>query len=516
MPDSSIGLLPPRHNLRRMDCPDQGDILRCPCKPALTLALAALSVCGVGAKTTPINLKITTKSGARNKTAPLLHGLFFEDINHSGEGGKYAELIRNRAFQGSDGTSDWASIPWTPTLTAWKSIVGALPSLDLLSPPSDALKTVLKVETPDNSVGRWDGSMKGGGNGRGGHTDWCIRQQYEALFYLKASQPKYKRNISHITASLRSNLTSKAFASEKIKFTANLTTTKYTPNAASSSNNTTALTLDGKEAARQVFFFDLISVFPPTNKNRKNGLRKDLAQTLKDLIKILATGKTKKLGVLQLKWPAIPRVLGMVRGSRTGTALDHLCDYSLDVSGINPANTVPKDEMGVYIQEALDQLEYAMGDARTTLSRDRPGGVDWVNGEGRHYIEQPNLIGFTADPSQTVLFTPYYQSKLFATYTGTETLPIVNTNGDFNSLWWASSIEVPTSSKGAERIFVKLVNSGGDSVPVTTELDRTYAFNFRNNQTAIYLTEAKDAVDKWGSKKAWDVPSWSVVVLELR
>jgi len=47
----------------------------------LALALAALSACGVGAKTTPINLKITTKSGARNKTAPLLHGLFFEDIN---------------------------------------------------------------------------------------------------------------------------------------------------------------------------------------------------------------------------------------------------------------------------------------------------------------------------------------------------------------------------------------------------------------------------------------------------
>lgn len=28
-----------------------------------------------------VSLKVTTKSGARNKTAPFLHGLFFEDIN---------------------------------------------------------------------------------------------------------------------------------------------------------------------------------------------------------------------------------------------------------------------------------------------------------------------------------------------------------------------------------------------------------------------------------------------------
>lgn len=30
-----------------------------------------------------VTLKISTKSGTRNKTAPLLHGLFFEDINVS-------------------------------------------------------------------------------------------------------------------------------------------------------------------------------------------------------------------------------------------------------------------------------------------------------------------------------------------------------------------------------------------------------------------------------------------------
>lgn len=146
--------------------------------------------------------------------------------------------------------------------------------------------------------------------------------------------------------------------------------------------------------------------------------------------------------------------------------------------------------------------------------------------------KQPNLIGFTADSSQTVLSTSYYQSKLFSTYTGTETLPIINTNGDFNPLWWASSIEVPKDKKrGAERIFVKFVNSSKDKIPVTIELDKTvtranatllrnddeYAFNYLNNQTAIHLVEEKVAVHGWGTRKVdWDVPGWSVVVLELR
>lgn len=115
----------------------------------------------------PLTLKISTASGTRNKTAPLLHGLFFEDINHSGDGGLYAELIRNRAFQGSDVTlgqkkgfsgdriidSENKEVPWGPTLTAWKSIGGALLSLDTLNPLSDALGTVLRVDIPTDATG---------------------------------------------------------------------------------------------------------------------------------------------------------------------------------------------------------------------------------------------------------------------------------------------------------------------------------------------------------------------------
>lgn len=48
-----------------------------------------------------VNLTVTTQDHSKqNETAPKLYGLMFEDIDHSGDGGIYAEMLINRAFQG--------------------------------------------------------------------------------------------------------------------------------------------------------------------------------------------------------------------------------------------------------------------------------------------------------------------------------------------------------------------------------------------------------------------------------
>lgn len=49
-----------------------------------------------------VSLSILTETGVKNATAPNLYGWMFEDINHSGDGGLYGELLVNRAFEGSD------------------------------------------------------------------------------------------------------------------------------------------------------------------------------------------------------------------------------------------------------------------------------------------------------------------------------------------------------------------------------------------------------------------------------
>ena len=40
-------------------------------------------------------------------TSPYQYGLFFEEINHAGDGGLYAELVRNRSFE--EGITGWAT-----------------------------------------------------------------------------------------------------------------------------------------------------------------------------------------------------------------------------------------------------------------------------------------------------------------------------------------------------------------------------------------------------------------------
>lgn len=56
---------------------------------------------------TPVSLNILTETGTKNATAPYLYGWMFEDINHSGDGGIYGELLTNRAFDGS-------TVTWSP------------------------------------------------------------------------------------------------------------------------------------------------------------------------------------------------------------------------------------------------------------------------------------------------------------------------------------------------------------------------------------------------------------------
>ena len=73
--------------------------------------------------------------------------------------------------------------------------------------------------------------------------------------------------------------------------------------------------------------------------------------------------------------------------------------YSLDVSRINPANSVLKDEMGFYIQEALDQLEYAMRDAKKTY---------WGKKRAEHGHPEPFSIKFVEIGNEDWFSDSYY------------------------------------------------------------------------------------------------------------
>jgi len=209
-------------------------------------------------------IKLNVASSGGNASSPLAYGIMFEDINHSGDGGIYAELIQNRAFQGS---TEHPSV-----LTPWYSLGGATLSLEnLTNPLSWALPTSVKVS---------------GGKGKVGLANpgwWGIDvkpQKYTGSFWVLGS---YKGKF---TAKLQSNLTSKVFATTTIDSKA--TAGKWVEHkfelkpkvAAPNSNNTFVLEFD---AGKGSLDFNLISLFPPTYKNRPNGNRVDLMEALKAL-----------------------------------------------------------------------------------------------------------------------------------------------------------------------------------------------------------------------------------------
>ena len=245
-------------------------------------------------------MNIWTKNGTRNETAPYLSGLLFEDIAHSGDGGLYAELIRNRAFQGSGVTigrvpgqqlpgviikeSENPVIPFAPVIDGWHPVGDVHLSLDLLHPLSDALQVALQVDVPLDATGEVGFKNDGW---------WGVPvspQVYNASFYTQTNGRRWNGTLTHFKVSFRGAATEEIFVQYTIQFNKSNApvpwmyreySTKLVANVtAPSTDNVFAITMDAEEARGQTFYFDLISLFPETYKNRPNGLRKDLAETL--------------------------------------------------------------------------------------------------------------------------------------------------------------------------------------------------------------------------------------------
>ena len=208
------------------------------------------------------------------KISPTHYGIFFEDINHAADGGIYAELIRNRSFEDGEGYGKPA------TMEAWSTyaeapsqlkatLIKASKKVKLLNDAQAHALELSVAATPQKPVclvneGYW------GINAVQGRT-------YRLSFWAKGS---YKGGIKATLCSkdglrLYAETTIEGFAVDKQwrKYTATLQATANDPKAQF------ALVLDGKG----VIDLDVVSLFPPTFKNRENGLRPDLAQMLYEM-----------------------------------------------------------------------------------------------------------------------------------------------------------------------------------------------------------------------------------------
>jgi alpha-N-arabinofuranosidase len=202
------------------------------------------------------------------KVSPLLYGLMTEEINHSYDGGLYAELIRNRAFL------DDAALP-----AHWTAIRGdgaaAAIALDKNQPLNATIATSLRVEVTQASSGHAAGVANEG--------FWGIpvrpNTRYRASLYAKTA-PGF---TGPITALIESEDGKTTYASGRVsgltqawkQYEVTLSTANVTPTAKARF----VLTVDRPGT----IWLSLVSLFPPTYRNQANGFRPDLLQMLIDM-----------------------------------------------------------------------------------------------------------------------------------------------------------------------------------------------------------------------------------------
>ncbi|MGE5394815.1 MAG: alpha-N-arabinofuranosidase, partial [Candidatus Saccharibacteria bacterium] len=261
--------------------------------------LSVILISGALAQTPTLTLDLT-KPGA--KVSPMLYGLMTEEINHSYDGGLYAELIRNRIFKDNPNTPEgWSLVKESADSIASIKLIGTNPD----NAPFDerrhsingALTTCLRL-TVEKS-----GSRAGIAN----EGYWGIPVKpstaYKASFYMKGSgrtqPPAWMRRQNSapllpviedntagpITVSIESNDGKTVYASGTVNLVISTFWKKYelTLQTSPDVKPTTDARFVISTNRMGVYFFNMVSLFPPTYNNRPNGNRIDLTQMMIDM-----------------------------------------------------------------------------------------------------------------------------------------------------------------------------------------------------------------------------------------
>jgi alpha-N-arabinofuranosidase len=201
----------------------------------------------------------------KSTVSPTLYGLMTEEINHSYDGGLYAELIRNRTFR-----SDWTGIlNW---FLIEKGTASAKVTVDRKEGPSAALPQSAKLE-----VAKADAKSPAGLLNEG---YWGIavrpNTRYSGSLFAKIGS----EGALPVTIALVANESGQVLAKTSVSM-AGESWKEYkfefqSGNVPSSSENHFELTVDRPTT----LWLQLVSLFPPTYRDRKNGNRIDLMEKL--------------------------------------------------------------------------------------------------------------------------------------------------------------------------------------------------------------------------------------------
>lgn len=350
--------------------------------PLLTILLTAIII---SAYANPIPLVVRADQ-SKTTIQSTMWGIFFEDINMAADGGIYAELVKNRSFEFTKPLMGWRILK--PDTTTGVLIVNQT-SIN----PNNPRYARITLAEGESSFGLANEGFRGMGIKKGMNYHFSVlARQLENNSLKMRIELKNQKNETIATASLVPN--SKEWKKQSVSFTANADEPKAKLNIWFEGNGRLDL--------------DMISLFPnDTWKNRPGGLRADLVQLLADLkpgfVRFpggcivegyeLATryqwkksvGEVENRPLNQNRWntefkhrltPDYFQTYGLgffeyfLLSEDIGAEPLPIISCGLACQ-FNSAEAVPMDELDPYIQDALDLIEFANGDATTTWGKIR-------------------------------------------------------------------------------------------------------------------------------------------------
>jgi len=237
---------------------------------------ASIMLLSSGTMAASVNIEIDC-SKPTVSLSPHLYGLFFEDINFAADGGLYAELVQNRSFEyySVDGADDLGKT-YHP-LTAWEKVERGGAECELLvenkAPLNDRNTNYLKI-----AIGK-KGQAAGAANSGFDGIPLDAGANYDVSLYWKRSGWKPGAKLT-VTLELPDGTVCgkktfrRFFGKDWKKFEGVITADQTADDA-----RLVVTTSDKGD-----LYLDMVSLFPQDTFNgRKNGLRKDLGQALKEL-----------------------------------------------------------------------------------------------------------------------------------------------------------------------------------------------------------------------------------------
>lgn len=366
---------------------------------------AAFSVAGLAAaQTAKLDIQVD-KPGV--KVSPMLYGIFFEEINLAGDGGLYAELIRNRSLEDSAKPQYW-------TLVQDGSRKGEM-TVDSTIPLNPQSPNSLRIRIEESGEGRVGAANAG---------YWGIPVVEGEVYELSLFARCGNQFQGPITASLESSDGKKVYAKadfaglgpEWKPFSASL--------KSSGTDKDARLVLAASKPGS--IYLDVVSLFPKkTWKNRPNGLRPDLAEMLAGLRPAFVRfpGGCWVEGDTMDKAQRWKQTIGPIAERRTqpnlwgyqvtnGLGYHEYLQLCEDLGaeplfvincGMSHREVVPMEKMGEFVQDALDAIEYANGpaDSRWGVLRAKAGHPKPF---GLKYLEIGNENGGPAYNDRYALF----------------------------------------------------------------------------------------------------------------